>query len=255
MFAQPAFNIQCALQQCLALMWVLSLSVLARRQGVTGCGLGAGSGVRIAAVPAGPARPTPRWVDSATSCSINGPPTSPAGRASGRSSASISSTLPTRGIFNVALPGAARNWSAVTAAEYERETFVNEVLLAPSERVVLDVRFDTARAGSARAPHPSITSTSSAASTSRPRPPTRPGRRWCRRLVPCAARRSRLTAEHRSIAYDVGRPPGQGARVLLAHAAALRPRRHLRHRLRLPDAPAGHRRRAGCRRSRNAAGS
>jgi FtsP/CotA-like multicopper oxidase with cupredoxin domain len=47
-------------------------------------------------------------------------------------------------IFNVALPGARMKLVGGDSGRYERETFVDEVMLAPSERVVLDVMFDSA---------------------------------------------------------------------------------------------------------------
>ncbi|HUR17840.1 MAG TPA: multicopper oxidase family protein [Acidimicrobiales bacterium] len=47
-------------------------------------------------------------------------------------------------IFNVALPGARMKVVGGDSGRYERETFVEEVLLAPSERAVVDVLFDTA---------------------------------------------------------------------------------------------------------------
>jgi FtsP/CotA-like multicopper oxidase with cupredoxin domain len=46
-------------------------------------------------------------------------------------------------IFNVALPGTRMKLVGGDSGRYERETFVDEVMLAPSERAVLDVRFDT----------------------------------------------------------------------------------------------------------------
>jgi FtsP/CotA-like multicopper oxidase with cupredoxin domain len=45
-------------------------------------------------------------------------------------------------IFNVALPGARMKLVGGDSGRYERETFVDEVLLAPSERAVVDVLFD-----------------------------------------------------------------------------------------------------------------
>jgi FtsP/CotA-like multicopper oxidase with cupredoxin domain len=45
-------------------------------------------------------------------------------------------------IFNVALPGARMKLVGGDSGRYERETFVEEVLLAPSERAVVDVMFD-----------------------------------------------------------------------------------------------------------------
>jgi FtsP/CotA-like multicopper oxidase with cupredoxin domain len=46
-------------------------------------------------------------------------------------------------IFNVAVRGARAKLVGGDSGRYERETFVEEVLLAPSERAVLDVLFDT----------------------------------------------------------------------------------------------------------------
>jgi FtsP/CotA-like multicopper oxidase with cupredoxin domain len=46
-------------------------------------------------------------------------------------------------IFNVAVRGARAKLVGGDSGRYERETFVDEVLLAPSERAVLDVLFDT----------------------------------------------------------------------------------------------------------------
>ncbi len=57
-------------------------------------------------------------------------------------------------IFNFALPGARMKLVGGDSGRYERETFVDEVMLAPSERAVLDVMFDTpGRCGSSIA-HP-----------------------------------------------------------------------------------------------------
>ena len=47
-------------------------------------------------------------------------------------------------IFNFALPGARMKLVGGDSGRYERETFVDEVMLAPSERAILDVMFDTA---------------------------------------------------------------------------------------------------------------
>lgn len=46
-------------------------------------------------------------------------------------------------LFNVALPGARMKLIGADSGRYEHETFVDEVLLAPSERAIVDVRFDT----------------------------------------------------------------------------------------------------------------
>ena len=45
-------------------------------------------------------------------------------------------------VFNVAVPGARMKLVGGDSGRYEREVFVDEVLLAPSERVVVDVLFD-----------------------------------------------------------------------------------------------------------------
>ena len=49
-------------------------------------------------------------------------------------------------VFNVALPGAQMKLVGADAGHYEHEKFVDEVLLAPSERVVVDVLFPDAGA-------------------------------------------------------------------------------------------------------------
>jgi FtsP/CotA-like multicopper oxidase with cupredoxin domain len=47
-------------------------------------------------------------------------------------------------LFNVALPGARMKLVGSDSGRYEHETVVDAVLLAPSERAIVDVRFDTA---------------------------------------------------------------------------------------------------------------
>jgi FtsP/CotA-like multicopper oxidase with cupredoxin domain len=54
----------------------------------------------------------------------------------------LTNTANTR-IFNVALPGARMKLVGGDSGRYEHETFVEEVLLSPSERAILDVLFDT----------------------------------------------------------------------------------------------------------------
>jgi FtsP/CotA-like multicopper oxidase with cupredoxin domain len=54
-------------------------------------------------------------------------------------------------LFNFAVSGARAKLVGGDSGRYERETFVDEVLLAPSERAVLDVLFDTA--GTVRLEH------------------------------------------------------------------------------------------------------
>ncbi len=55
----------------------------------------------------------------------------------------LTNTANTR-VFNVALPGAQVKLVGADAGRYEHEEFVDEVLLAPSERVVVDVLFPDA---------------------------------------------------------------------------------------------------------------
>ncbi|HEU4972104.1 MAG TPA: multicopper oxidase domain-containing protein, partial [Gaiellaceae bacterium] len=55
----------------------------------------------------------------------------------------LTNTANTR-VFNVSLPGAQMKLVGADAGHYEHEKFVEEVLLAPSERVVLDVLFPNA---------------------------------------------------------------------------------------------------------------
>ena len=45
-------------------------------------------------------------------------------------------------VFNVTLPGARMKLVGADSGHYEHEEFVEEVLIAPSERVVVDVLFD-----------------------------------------------------------------------------------------------------------------
>ena len=55
----------------------------------------------------------------------------------------LTNTANTR-VFNVALPGARTKLVGADAGHYEHEDFVDEVLLAPSERVVVDAHFPDA---------------------------------------------------------------------------------------------------------------
>ena len=45
-------------------------------------------------------------------------------------------------VFNIRLPGARMKLVGGDSGRHEREEFVEEVLLAPSERVIVDVLFD-----------------------------------------------------------------------------------------------------------------
>ena len=57
----------------------------------------------------------------------------------------LTNTANTR-VFNVGVPGARMKLVGGDSGHYEHEEFVDEVLLAPSERVVVDVLFDQTRA-------------------------------------------------------------------------------------------------------------
>ena len=104
-------------------------------------------------------------------------------------------------IFNFALRGTRMKLVGGDSGRYERETFVDEVMLAPSERAVLDVMFDTP--GEARLEHRTPdhvydlgafavegNSTGAAAASFE-----------VLRVDP------QLTAEHQSIGRDIERPP------------------------------------------------
>jgi FtsP/CotA-like multicopper oxidase with cupredoxin domain len=104
-------------------------------------------------------------------------------------------------IFNFALPGGRMKLVGGDSGRYERETFIDEVMLAPSERVVLDVAFD--RAGQVRLEHRTpdrvydlgafaVGGNASAATAESFE---------VLRVDP------QLTAEHRSMAADIERPP------------------------------------------------
>ena len=137
-------------------------------------------------------------------------------------------------IFNFALPGARMKLVGGDSGRYERETFVDEVLLAPSERAVLDVLFDTP--GEVRLEHRTPDQvydlgafTVEGSSTS--------GRRG---VVRDAAGRPRA---HRRASVDRSRPraaAGQGPRLRGLDAAPVRGRCRAGDVLRLPDAPGGH---------------
>jgi FtsP/CotA-like multicopper oxidase with cupredoxin domain len=104
-------------------------------------------------------------------------------------------------IFNFALRGARMKLVGGDSGRYERETFVHEVMLAPSERAVLDVMFDTP--GEARLEHRTpdhvydlgafaVQGDSTAAAVASFE---------ALRVDP------ELTAEHQSIDRDIERPP------------------------------------------------
>ena len=147
----------------------------------------------------------------------------------------LTNTANTR-VFNVALPGARMKLVGGDSGRYEREEFVDSVILAPSERVVVDVLFE--QAGQLTLEHRTPERTYSLATIDVSAEPATPS----------------LADE-----FDVAAPqPGVGGGARAARAV---PRRAARQdarvrrrdghgrargpgRLRLPDAPGGRQRRA-----------
>ena len=64
----------------------------------------------------------------------------------------LTNTANTR-VFNVAVPGARMKLVGGDSGRYEQEELVESAILAPSERLVIDVLFEEAGATNARAPH------------------------------------------------------------------------------------------------------
>ena len=113
-----------------------------------------------------PARPTSRWAASATSCSPAARPTSSSTADAGEVVRFYFTNTANTRLFNVAVPGARMKLVGGDSGRYEHETFVDEVLLAPSERAIVDVLLRRAGHVPARAPDPRTTPTCSAPSTS-----------------------------------------------------------------------------------------
>ena len=98
-------------------------------------------------------RRTPRWAASATSCSSAARPTPSFAAQQGEVvRLYLTNTANTR-VFNVALPGARMKLVGGDSGRVEREELVESVVLAPSERVVVDVLFEQPGRADARAPH------------------------------------------------------------------------------------------------------
>ena len=138
-------------------------------------------------------------------------------------------------IFNLALPGARMKLVGGDSGRYERETFVDEVMLAPSERAVLDVMFDDP--GEVRLEHRtpdhvydlgafSVAGKATAGAAA--------GSFDALRVDPQLDRRASVDRRrHRAAA-------GQGARLRGLDAAPLRGRRRAGDLLRLSHASGGH---------------
>jgi FtsP/CotA-like multicopper oxidase with cupredoxin domain len=104
-------------------------------------------------------------------------------------------------IFNFAVRGARAKLVGGDSGRYERETFTGEVLLAPSERAVVDVLFDTP--GQVRLEHrtPDHVYDLGAFTVTDGTAGAAAGSFEALRCDP------ELTAEHQSIGYDLERPP------------------------------------------------
>ena len=137
-------------------------------------------------------------------------------------------------IFNVAVRGARAKLIGGDSGRYERETFVEEVLLAPSERAIIDVLFDTP--GEVRLEHrtPDRVYDLGAFTVST----AEGGGRAAAATFEVLRTDPELSAEHRRLAARPRAIAGQSARLLFPDAAPLR-RRGDRVVLRLPDASAG----------------
>ena len=104
-------------------------------------------------------------------------------------------------IFNFALPGSRMKLVGGDSGRYERETFIDEVMLAPSERAVVDVTFDNP--GEVRLEHrtPDHVYDLGAFSVAGNGTAAAAGSFEALRVDPL------LTAEHRTIGADIERPP------------------------------------------------
>ena len=104
-------------------------------------------------------------------------------------------------IFNFAIRGARAKLVGGDSGRYERETFIDEVLLAPSERAVVDVLFDTP--GQVMLEHrtPDHTYDLGAFTVTQGAASEAAGSFGVLRTDP------ELTAEHDSIGHDLERPP------------------------------------------------
>ena len=104
-------------------------------------------------------------------------------------------------IFNFAIRGARAKLVGGDSGRYERETFIDEVLLAPSERAVVDVLFD--RPGEVQLEHrtPGHTYRLGGFSVTEGAASDAAGSFEVLRTDP------ELAAEHRSLAHDLERPP------------------------------------------------
>jgi FtsP/CotA-like multicopper oxidase with cupredoxin domain len=104
-------------------------------------------------------------------------------------------------IFNFAIRGARAKLVGGDSGRYERETFTEEVLLAPSERAVLDVLFDSP--GQVQLEHRTPDHTYQLGGFTVAEGTAGPAARAFGQL----RTDPELTAAHRSLAHDIERPP------------------------------------------------
>ena len=151
----------------------------------------------------------------------------------------LTNTANTR-IFNIAVPAARMKLVGGDSGRVEREQWIDSVLLAPSERAVVDVLFDEPGTYSIEHHTPDRTYTLGAVEVATPAG----RRRSSTTSTPCTPTRSSprsatgSTSERRTAA-------GQDAGLHRLDAAALRRRAAGGGGLRVPDASRGHQHRAG----------
>ena len=160
-------------------------------------------------------------------CSSAARPSSRSPRSAARSSASSSTNTANTRVFNVGFAGARMKLVGGDSGRVEREEFVDDVLLAPSERAVVDVLFDERggrRWSTARPGRPTRSRVDR-------RRTTRPSRRWASRLLRDNADLSPSATGSRptSRPSPTGRSPSSRRWTC--------PRRGRAGRLHLPDAP------------------
>ena len=145
----------------------------------------------------------------------------------------LTNTANTR-VFNVVLPGARMKVVGGDSGRVEREEFVESVVLAPSERAVVDVLFEEPGADGARAPN-----ARAHLHARHDRRHRGAGHALARRRVRGAAREPGMVGRTATARGLRRRAPGQDARVRRGDGHG---RARGRRRLRLPDAPRGGRR-------------
>lgn len=130
----------------------------------------------------------------------------------------LTNTANTR-VFNLAISGATMKLVGGDSGRYERESFVDEVLIAPSERAVVDVLFD--RTGDASLEHRTPDRTHS---LGRIAVGEEPAATVAAEAFPTLRRAHELEAERARLAADLAREPDKVlalvAEMAMEHAAA-----------------------------------